>query len=266
MFNELSGESRTLIAVLGLLLVAALAEGQAGLFVLLAIMAGLYAYRQHQERDDYYEDEDQYEVPQRYREREDLRRERPTNAEQVHRHAIAAVRRAGIDPAQIPVLAVDIGTLVFKDNNPPVLHRTIEVEDDADYIQPFVQLRVPSPAVGKVQFEIIDPSGDPVFIHEDRYELKRGRNLIIPSTRLPIHDELNMAGRWELRITADNMLIASHVFGWAHSEAAGFERHLGEDGEINTELRAVLADSQINEMSLDELLSFQDDDAAQQTR
>lgn len=188
---------------------------------------------------------------------------RRANADTVHAHAMAAVRRAGLDPGRIQVLPVDIGLMSLRNDDNPVIHRTWPVDDDSDYIQPFVQLRVPQVAVGKVRFELLDRYRQVVFVHEDRYELKRGRNLIIPAARMPLHEEQNLEGRWEMRVHADGVLLASHEFSWEASEAPGFERHIGEDGEINSELRAVLAESRLQQMSLDDLLAHQDDEEQQ---
>jgi hypothetical protein len=155
---------------------------------------------------------------------------------------------------------VDIGLLAFKDNNEPVLHRTWPIEDDNDYIQPFVQVRVPQVAVGNVRFEITDGYGQAVFDHQERYKLERGRNLVIPSTRLPLHDEQFMTGKWTLRIYADDRLIANHAFNWETREQVNtVQSHIGEDGEINSEMRAVLAANRLEQMSLDDLLSEQAD-------
>lgn len=197
---------------------------------------------------------------------------RPVNRETVHKHALTAVRLADRDPDRLPVLPVDIGLMVFKGDDDPVIHRTWPVDETSDYIQPFVQLRVPQVAVGRVRFEIVDRYHQPVFMHEDAYQLERGRNLVIPAARLPLHDEQNMTGRWRFNLYADGMLIARHEFTWEEAaphnqpDGATAERRalVGEDGEINTELRAVLVENRLGRMSLDELLEMHDEDDANQ--
>src|SRR5690606_27859283 len=101
-----------------------------------------------------------------------------------------------------------------------------------------------------------------IFVHEEKYQLERGRNLVIPSTRLPLHDEHDMYGAWELRIYADGQLLASHIFGWESTDEPDFDRHVGEDGELNSELRALLAQSRLERLSMDDLLADQDADNA----
>lgn len=184
------------------------------------------------------------------------------NLESVQPHALAAVREAGLNPEQLQVLPVDIGLIAFYADDEPALHHTRPIPDDSDYIQPFIQLRVPQAAVGRVRFEVNDHYRQQVFVHEDTYRLERGRNLVTPSARVPLHDEQNSDGVWELRVYADGRLLARHVFGWEHAQDPDFERKIGEDGEINSELRAILAQSRLENMSMDELLAYQDEDEA----
>ena len=111
-----------------------------------------------------------------------------------------------------------------------------------------------------------DNTGKPVFVHEDDYQLKRGRNLIIPSARLPIHDEQESNGAWKLIVSGDNVVLAQYRFDWMDMERADAQRFVGEDGEINSEMRAVLAESRLQSMSLDDLLGSQDEEEAGQQR
>lgn len=256
-WNNLSSNERAIALVVGLLILAGLAEGSGGFVVLLLILGALYAFRQREEGSR----ERQTREAEAYVEREVVRRERrPASSETAHEHALDAVRRAGRDPYQIKVLPVDMGVLSFRGDDEPVIHRSYPVEDDADYVQPFVQLRVPVTAVGRVRFELLDDLGEPAFIHEENYQLQRGRNLVIPSTRMPVHDERPTEGRWTMRISADGMLLAEHRFTWDSTDNDEFRQHLGEDGEISSSMRAVLAENRLGRMSLDDLLDEQDDD------
>lgn len=190
---------------------------------------------------------------------------RQSGAEQVYTHALQAVKRAGLDPDEVPVLPVDIGVMAFKSDQEPVVHRTRPVENDVDYIQPFVQLRLPKKAVGRVKFEILDSDGQILFVHEDNYQFERGRNLVMPAARLPIHDAQAMHRRWGMRVSADGVRLAEHAFRWDESESRRMRRHIQEDGEISTELRAALAENRLQNMSLDELLAPQaEEDSSRQ--
>ena len=189
---------------------------------------------------------------------------RQAHTEPVYSHALKAVERAGLNPDEVKVLPVDIGVMAFRSDQDPVVHRTRPVLDDVDYIQPFVELRLPTKAVGKIRFEIVDTDGQILFIHEDMHQLERGRNLITPTARLPIHDAQAMHGAWQVRVTADGLPLATHTFEWQESTSKAIRRHLTDDGEISSGLRVALAENRLQKMSLDELLSSQDDGAEQQ--
>lgn len=189
---------------------------------------------------------------------------RQAQSDPVYRHALEAVQRAGHNPDDVQVLTVDIGVMAFNASGEPTVFRTWSLPDDVDYIQPFVQLRLPSKAVGRIKFEVIDATGKVVFAREDEHNLERGRNFVSPAARLPIHDETITSGQWGMRISADGVLLAEHHFEFSEAADQAIRRHIGEDGEINTELRAVMAESRLPKMSLDELLTYADDEEAQQ--
>jgi hypothetical protein len=179
--------------------------------------------------------------------------------DRIYGHALDAIAEAGLDPETVRVLPTDIGVLTFKDRQEPVVHRTRDLPDDVDYLQPFVQLRLPVKAQGRIRFEIIDRDGQMLFIHEDDQVFKRGHNLIMPGSRLPIHDAHALYGDWELRVSADNMLLAVHRFAWVESATRQVRRHLTEDGEISNALRAAMAENRLGSLSLDDLLDEQGD-------
>lgn len=188
------------------------------------------------------------------------------NRERIYRHALKAVQSAGLNPDDVKVLTTDIGVMAIKNGQDPVIHRTRPVGDDVDYVQPFVELRLPTKATGRIRFEIIDADGQAIFIHEEHHELQRGRNLITPSARLPVHDALAMYGDWQMHVKADDVLLAAHTFEWQESTSSVVRRHLSEDGEISTELRAAMAESRLEKMSLDDLLEYDEDDEQQRRR
>lgn len=256
MLDNLSNGEKVVAAIIGLLVIGGLLENAPGLIILLIIFGVLYA-RRDQSNDtgsytDYEEDDSMRRITP-----EPVRRERPSSAEQIHSHALRAVRRAGIDPNDVKVLPVNIGLLSYKDENDPVINSTRPIDDNVDYIQPFVELRIPVTAKGRLRFEIFDNNRHRVFMHTDEYTLERGRNLIMPATRLPIHDEQEMDGRWEMRITADGVTLARHVFEWQPADEDS--PRVAEDGEISSELRAYMVETRFQSMSLDELLAPQEE-------
>jgi hypothetical protein len=183
---------------------------------------------------------------------------------QIYAHALDAVQAAGIDPSETPVLPVDVGVMGFKDEQPPALFRTQPVFDDVDAIQPFVQLRLATRATGKIRFEVLDADGQVVFVHEDFHNLKAGLNLISPSARLRLHPGHAMHRRWQIRISADGILIAQHGFDWAENPDKIIRRHVQVDGELSPEIRKMLEDSPAERVSLDDLLAEQPADEKQQ--
>ncbi len=185
-------------------------------------------------------------------------------ADQVYAHALDAVRRAGLDPTETHVLPIDIGVMAFSSDGDPVIYRTRPVLDDIDYLQPFVQLRLPTRARGRIRFELVDSDGQTLFVHEEDHEFQRGRNLVTPAARLPIHDAHAMLGDWQLRVSADGVLIADHRFEWQENTTKVIRRHLTEDGELSSEVRAMVAENRLQRMSLDELLEQPEEDSANQ--
>lgn len=191
--------------------------------------------------------------------------EAPAPNDGIYRHALAAARRAGINPDQTYVLPTDIGVMVFEGSDPPVIQRTTALDDQADYIQPFIQLRLPTNAEGRVKFELVDEQGERRFVHEDFYRLSSGVNLLTPSARLRVHD-LPDRSAWRLRVYAEGTLIAEHEIEWKVGAASVVRRHLMEDGELstelNTEMRAMMAEKRLESVSLDDLMAYQDDDTS----
>ncbi|MBC7871960.1 MAG: DUF2892 domain-containing protein [Chitinophagaceae bacterium] len=261
--QNFSPRDTVLMVVLGFLLLAGLIQGQAGIILLLALIAGVYFFRN--QIDFGGSSTNEVDAPVVIR-REAPPQQQPENP--VYKHAIEAVRRVGLEPEQMQVLPVDIGLLSFHGDLNPVIHRLQDIENDADYVQPYVQLRVPVTAKGKIRFEVLDKDGKLIYVYEDNYQLKRGRNLIVPTTRLPIHDEHPTNGRWQMRVYADGTLIARHLFGWGATENEAVRPPVEEDGEISNEMRELLAENRLQRMSLDELLAPQDDeeDNARQQR
>lgn len=178
-------------------------------------------------------------------------------------HALTAARNAGLNPENSPVTPVDIGMMVLGDDGDAVIHRTTGIGDDVDYVQPFVQIRVPQKAYGRVKFEIVDSDGEFLFIHEDFHNLQMGLNLITPAARLPIHDAHHTRGTWKLRIHADSVLIAEHQFEWQEKPESTIRHQLSTDGEISNELRTMMSDNRLERLSLDDLLADQEENQAQ---
>lgn len=265
MFDFRNNRNTILLAFI-LLMLAGVALLESSALVVLILLGLLFLVRQfdnNQLQSDYdYGNEYEYHEDSTYGyeyEFAEEQQQRPQiSADPVYRHALESVERAGHDPDNMQVLAVDIGVMAFKDSDEPTVFRTWSLPDDVDYIQPFVQLRLPTKANGLIRFEVLDADNNVVFVHEDNHKLERGRNFVSPSARLPIHDQHMLDGQWGLRVSADGMVLAEHMFEFAEATSAAIRRHIGEDGEINTELRAVMTESRLPKMSLDDLLAYQE--------
>lgn len=263
----------TILLAFILLMLAGVALLESSALVVLILLGLLFMVRQFDNNQsqsgtlsDYSSDSsyyDDYSSDYEYSATYDQRPARQAQSDPVYRHALEAVQRAGHNPDNVQVLTVDIGVMAFKDEEPTVF-RTWSLPDDVDYIQPFVQLRLPSKAAGLVKFEILDATGNVVFMREDIHNLERGRNFVSPAARFPIHDETMTSGQWGMRVSADGVVLAEHLFEFSEATDQAIRRHIGEDGEINTELRAVMAESRLPKMSLDELLEYQEDEDQQQ--
>jgi len=180
--------------------------------------------------------------------------------QRIFKHALLALRLSGHDPDRIGILPVDIGLMAFSAHKMPEIYRTRSVPSDVDYIQPFIVLNLPTGAVGRVRFELIDADEEVVFIHEDIHDLEAGSTLISPAARLRMRDEYRLDGLWTLQVFTDNLLLATHLFNWDIQHQTYLRRHLRDDGELGPEIRIMLAESRLQRMSLEELLAPQTED------
>ncbi len=261
-----------------LLFLGLVALGEGGFFMTLLILAGIYLLVRQFEggRMPWERQDDRERMSPRRASRRDTSDadddedygdyEESAGRERIYAHAIRAVEEAGLDPETTKVLTTDIGVMAFKDDGEPMIYRSRPVLDDIDYLQPFVQLRLSTKAIGRIRFEVVDSDGQVLFVHEDRHQLERGRNLISPAARLPIHDAQAMHEGWEVRVSADGVLLATHHFRWQESTTKVVRRHLSEDGEISSELRATMAENRLQKMSLDDLLFDQEEDPNESQR
>ncbi len=188
-------------------------------------------------------------------------------SDEAYAHAVNAARAAGLELSRTAVIPVDVGLIVYSAEGERSIHRTTPVESDAAYVQPFIQLNMPTRAVGRIRYEIIDSDGQALFIHEDNQALERGVNLLTPAARLRAHSGMARYGDWRLVVSADGVTLLDHAFGWLEDSRARLRRHLHEDGELTQEARTILEDEIGGPgMSIDDLLGSQDSGAARAAR
>ncbi len=189
----------------------------------------------------------------------------PIVEEPAQEHAIAAARLVGINPRTATVLPIDIGVIAYHGDETTV-HRTWRVSEDAEALQPFINLRVKQAARGRLRFEIHDDKGAMVFFYERDYALSMGENLMMPPARMPIDQSSDKSGIWTLRVLGDNLPLAEHRFEWHEAGSKEIVTSVGADGEISDEMRVALARTRLDRMSLDELLGDEDDNQSAQKR
>jgi hypothetical protein len=188
-------------------------------------------------------------------------------SDEAYAHAVDAARAAGLELSRTAVIPVDVGLIVYNPAGERSIHRTTPVDMDAAFVQPFVQLNMPTRAVGRLRYEIIDSDGQALFIHEDNQALERGVNLLTPAARLRAHSGMARSGDWRLLVSADGVRLIDHHFVWQEDARARLRRHLYDDGELTREARLVLEEEISGpSMSLDDLLGAQDDSAARAAR
>lgn len=176
-------------------------------------------------------------------------------------HALVAARAVGINPQTASVLPIDIGMVAY-DGDETVVHRAWRIDETADALQPFVNLRVKHAARGRLRFEVRDEMGELVFFYERDYSLSVGENLIMPPARMPIDQSSDKSGVWTLRVLGDNLPLAEHQFEWQSGKNSSLGEVIGSDGEISDDMRAMLARTRLERMSLDELLGDEGEESA----
>lgn len=186
--------------------------------------------------------------------------------DEAYEHAIRAAQRADFDLMPQGVQPLDIGVLAYREGeDQPVIIREGQIPDDTVFLQPFMELRVPSDMEGSLNFELLDHSGNLVYKRRVPHDFSRGRNLIVPPTRMRVADDQALMDGWHLRVWSGDVMIADHTLNW--TDADTYDRkpvaaHIGEDGELSVELRQALDNLTEESVSLDDLLGQQDDDRA----
>lgn len=189
------------------------------------------------------------------------------SSDEAYAHAVDAARAAGLELSRTAVIPVDVGLIVYDSAETRSIHRTAPINSNAAFVQPFIQLNMPTRAVGRIRYEIIDSDGQAVFIHEDEQALERGVNLLTPAARMRMHSGTARYGRWRLAVSADGVMLLDHSFIWQEDSRARLRRHLYEDGELTQEARLLIEDEISGPgISIDDLLGAQDDGAARATR
>ncbi|NDJ78073.1 MAG: hypothetical protein GYB65_17635 [Chloroflexi bacterium] len=170
-----------------------------------------------------------------------------------------AMQRAGYTPGEDFVQATDLGLLAYRSTDEPRLVRYGDVLVDTRYLRPFVELWLPHDARGTVRFEILDEKERLRYADEEKYDLVRGKNTLLPNTWLPLEGKAQNGQRWTLRVLASSTLLAKHTFGWQGVGGGRVQELADDDGELSPELLYAIQNQSGPGISLSELLSDQED-------
>jgi hypothetical protein len=186
-------------------------------------------------------------------------RSAPRYAAPVEEAAARAMWRAGYEADGAYVQVTDIGLLSYRHIDEPKLVRMGDVVMDTRFLRPFAEVWLPYDASGNIRFEMFDDQGRRRYADETRYDLKRGKNTLLPGTWLPLEGKAITPHPWALRLLADDTLLAEHSFGWEPVGGGEIQRYVGTDGEISPMLHEALRVHKGEAVSLSELLADQED-------
>lgn len=170
-----------------------------------------------------------------------------------------AMKRAGYRPETGPYRIVDVGLLVYHSADTAKMTRTAPVPTDAGWLRPFVEFQVGQRMdETDVYFELYDSQG--ILHFAEKFTARLGKQTrVVCQTWLPLRDKQAVLGRWALFISVSQMRIGVHTFTWEIVRHDGLLGQTNSEGEINDELRQIVQKGEFRPMSLDELLSGQED-------
>ncbi|MBN1679358.1 MAG: hypothetical protein JW966_03650 [Anaerolineae bacterium] len=177
----------------------------------------------------------------------------------ITRAAAVAMRQAGYESGPAYVQITDLGLLTYRNPEEPKLVRYGDVMMDTRFLRPFVELWLPYAATGMVRLEIQDSEKRIRYADEAEYDLEQGKNMVLPNTWLPLEGKSTLSDDWTLRVLSSDTLLAQHRFGWRRVGGGALHRYVANDGEISPELRQAAQASARQAVSLDELLSDQEE-------
>lgn len=131
-----------------------------------------------------------------------------------------AVKRAnarGVVPS-VDIQLSDIGLIASETTEEGVtFRRTREVSNADDGVRPYVQLKTGTLNAERralLRYELIDPTGEVAFVHEEKVYLQLGENTLHPDHHLPLAGSLpaNKLGRWDLHTYLDGQMLGMLTF------------------------------------------------------
>jgi hypothetical protein len=168
-----------------------------------------------------------------------------------------AMKRARTEQAVFSL--TDIGLLAYRDRNTSKVIRNTPVITDTRYLRPFAEISARQRMHAQVTLALLDSSGQPVFIDKNMYLLNPKPTHLVTKTWLPLENLVHSGGSWSLVVEVNDLPLAIHRFGWVGLANNDIVEQLSNDGELSTELRQAVKSGHFRRMSLDELLSDQEE-------
>lgn len=153
---------------------------------------------------------------------------------------------------------LDIGLLSYDGGTQPNVSRTETIPAYTTGLRPFVVINIaPKRDLHfTLKVTLIDGTEQVRFASEVRDYFRYGTNYFTPSLHLKM-DSSQMSGDWSLCVSIDEKLFAQHNFSIASDVGVDFRPYLRSDGEIDEWLSKSAANAPIEQLSLEELLTDQ---------
>lgn len=178
--------------------------------------------------------------------------------EQKRQHLIlTALQRAAVDADSLPYQLTDLGILTPEQGQLKIW-RDEKIPPDALFMRPFVELTSDHELSLPVILQIVDEQRKTIFRDGDLYTVN-GKTAILPRTQLSLKDrEINPLHSWSLWVLVDEVPLAIHPLAWEIDlEDDLIRQEVKPDGEISSRLREIFEETDMGEISLNELLSDQ---------
>lgn len=160
---------------------------------------------------------------------------RPSGSKAAQEAVQRALARGEVPSVDLEL--ADIGLIASESGYDGVtFRRTRDVSNDDDGVRPYVQLKVGALNAERralVRYELIDPTGETAFVHEEKVYLQLGENTLHPDQHLPLAGSLtpDKLGRWDLHTFVDGRLLGMLTFTVTPTDEERVARLSAQRGE-----------------------------------
>ena len=158
------------------------------------------------------------------------------NGTKAAQEAVQRAQARGEVPS-VDLELTDIGLIASETGYDGVtFRRTRDVSNDDDGVRPYVQLKVGALNAERralLRYELVDPTGETAFVHEEKVYLQLGENTLHPDQHLPLAGSLppNKLGRWDLHTFIDGRLMGMLTFTVTPTDEERVARLSAQRGE-----------------------------------